>query len=48
VLVIAVVRLLNVYCFAGREWLSYLVLGGLCLIGGFVLWRRRRPASIEK
>lgn len=48
VLVIGVVRLLNVYCFAGREWLSYLVIGGLCLIGGFVLWRRRRPAALEK
>ena len=48
VLVIGVVRLLNVYCFAGREWLSYLVIGGLCLIGGLVIWRRRRPANIER
>lgn len=48
VLVIGVVRLLNVYCFAGREWLSYLVIGGLCLIGGLIIWRRRRPARIEQ
>lgn len=48
VLVVGVVRLLNVYCFAGREWLSYLVIGGLCIIGGMVIWRRRRPARFEK
>jgi hypothetical protein len=42
-LIIGFVRLLNVYAFAGHEWLSYAVIGALSLIVGLLLWRRRRP-----
>lgn len=38
---IAVVRLLDVYAFAPRVWLSYVVLGGLLTLGGLGAWSRR-------
>ena len=48
VLVIGIIRLFNVYLFAGHEWLSCLIVGALLVIAGFVIWRRRRPASLRK
>lgn len=48
VVIIGLVRLMNVYFFSGREWLSYLVIGGLSLIAGLVIWRRRRPLNLRK
>ena len=47
-LVIGVIRLLDVYAFSGHEWLSYAVIGALSLIGGLVIWRRRRPIDTRK
>ena len=47
-LVIGSVRLLNVYLFSGKEWLSYAVIGALSLVTGLVLWRRRRPVRLRK
>jgi hypothetical protein len=47
-LVIGVVRLMNVYFFAGHEWLSYLVIGTISLVAGLVIWRRRRPVDLRK
>lgn len=47
-LVIGFVRLMNVYFFAGHEWLSYLVIGTILLVLGLVIWRRRRPVNIRK
>lgn len=41
-LAIGLVRLANVYLFAGREWITYGSLGLLFLIVGMVLWRRRK------
>ena len=47
-LVIGLVRLCNVYLFAGHEWLSYLVIGVLSLVTGMIIWRRRRPVNTRK
>jgi hypothetical protein len=41
-------RFLNVYVFDHRVWLTYLVTGGLCLLGGLLIWRRRRPIAARK
>lgn len=48
VVIIAFVRLLNVYAFPGHEWITYAAVGGLSLIAGMVLWRRRRPLKLRK
>jgi hypothetical protein len=48
VLVIGFIRLLNIYAFSGREWLSYVVVGVLSLLAGMVIWRRRRPLKLRK
>lgn len=42
------VRLLNIYAFAGREYLTYLLLGSLFIAGGLVIWRRRKPLPLRK
>jgi hypothetical protein len=47
-LVIGLIRLMNVYLFAGHEWLSYLVVGVISLVAGLIIWRRRRPVNIRK
>ena len=47
VVVIGLTRLLNVYLFAGHEYLTYLVLGAISLVAGLVIWRRRRPATTK-
>lgn len=48
VVVIALVRFLNVYAFAGRDWLSYVAVGALSVLAGLVVWRRRRPVKLRK
>jgi hypothetical protein len=48
VTIIGVIRLFNVYLFAGREWLSYAVVGVASLLTGLVIWRRRRPVNLRK
>jgi hypothetical protein len=47
-LVIGLIRLMNVYFFAGHEWLSYLVVGVVSLVAGLIVWRRRRPVNVRK
>ncbi len=47
-LVIGIIRLLNVYLFAGHEWASYAIVGAISLITGLVIWRRRRPVNLRK
>jgi hypothetical protein len=37
------VRLLDVYAFGGRVWVSDTVIGGLFALGGGYLWTKRRP-----
>jgi len=48
VIVIGLVRLLDVYAFGGRVWLTYAVVGALSFLGGLVIWRRRRPLKLRK
>jgi hypothetical protein len=48
VLVIGFVRLLNVYAFHGRDWLSYAAVGGVSVLTGMFIWRRRRPLKLRK
>jgi|SRR5579862_74737 len=40
---VGVVRLLDVYAFGHRVWLSYIVVGGLLTFAGFGVWTRRNP-----
>jgi len=47
-LIIGFVRLLDVYAFDGRVWLTYAVVGAVFFIGGLVIWRRRRPLNLRK
>lgn len=47
-LVIGIIRLLDVYVFASHQWLSYAVIGALCLVTGMIIWRRRRPITSRK
>ncbi len=41
-LAITLIRILTVYAFDGRVWLSDLVVGALFVIAGLVAWRFRR------
>jgi hypothetical protein len=45
---IGVTRLLNVYFFAGHEWITYTIVGALFVVVGLVIWRRRRPVPLRK
>jgi hypothetical protein len=47
-LVIGLTRLMNVYLFAGHEWLTFAVLGAVFSVAGMVIWRWRRPVSLRK
>lgn len=47
-LLIGLVRLIDVYCFAGREYLTYFSVGAISLIAGMILWRKRRPVNLRK
>lgn len=48
VLVVGLVRLLNVYLFAGHEWISYAILGALFVSVGLIIWRRRNRVNLRK
>lgn len=48
VVIIAFIRLLDVYAFQGHEWITYAAVGALSLAAGMVLWRRRRPLKLRK
>ena len=48
VLVVGFVRLLDIYAFQGRVWISYLAVGGLSFLAGLIIWRRRRPLNLRK
>lgn len=47
-LLIGLIRFIDVYLFAGREYLSYVSLGLISLIAGMIIWRKRRPANLRK
>jgi len=42
---ITLIRLLTVYAFDGRVWLSDLVVGGLFVVAGVVAWTQRTDPS---
>jgi FtsH-binding integral membrane protein len=42
---ITLIRLLTVYAFDGRVWLSDLVVGIVFVVAGVVAWSRRRDPS---
>ena len=48
VLLIGLVRLLNVYAFSGHEWITYVAIGALSILTGWVIWRKRRPLTLRK
>ncbi len=48
VLVIGFMRLLDIYAFHGREWLSYVAVGTASTLVGMIIWRRRRPLKLRK
>jgi len=47
-LIVGLLRLLDVYLFAGHVWISYLLIGGASLAVGLIIWRRRNPVSLRK
>jgi hypothetical protein len=47
-LLIGLIRLIDVYCFAGREYLSYVSVGAISLLAGLIVWRKRRPVDLRK
>jgi CHASE2 domain-containing sensor protein len=47
-LLVGLIRLCNVYFFAGHEWITYAAVGALSVIAGLIIWRRRRPVSLRK
>jgi len=47
-LVVGLTRFMNIYFFAGHEWITYLVVGALLVVTGMIIWRRRRPLQLRK
>jgi hypothetical protein len=47
-LLIGLVRFIDIYCFAGREYLSYVAVGAISLVAGLIIWRKRRPVNLRK
>jgi hypothetical protein len=45
---ITLIRLLTVYAFDGRVWLSDLVVGAVCVIVGIVAWSRRTDPTAPR
>ena len=47
-LLIALIRLFDVYVFASHQWLTYVCLGAVFVAAGLVIWRYRRPENVRK
>ncbi len=47
-LLLGLMRLCNVYLFAGHEWITYAIVGSIFLVAGLIIWRRRRPINLRK
>ena len=45
---ISLIRLLTVYAFDGRVWLSDLVVGAVFVIAGIIAWSKRRDPNATK
>ncbi|MGH3732837.1 MAG: LPXTG cell wall anchor domain-containing protein [Acidimicrobiales bacterium] len=48
VLAIGLIRLLNVYAFSSHQWITYVAVGVALILGGFFIWRKRRPLTLRK
>ena len=48
VVVIGSIRLLNVYVFSSHQWITYVAIGALSIVAGFIIWRKRRPLTLRK
>jgi hypothetical protein len=46
--VLGLLRFSDVFIFQGYVWLNYLSVGFLCVVGGLIVWRFRRPAPLRK
>lgn len=42
---IAAIRLLDVYAFENRVWISYFVVGGIMTVLGLLVWKKRTQRS---
>ncbi len=47
-LLIGLIRLLDVYCFAGHEYITYGSVGFISIVAGMIMWRKRRPVNLRK
>jgi hypothetical protein len=47
-LLIGLIRFIDIYCFAGREYLSYVSVGAISLVAGLIICRKRRPVNLRK
>jgi hypothetical protein len=47
-LLIGLIRFLDVYCFAGHEYITYASVGFISVVAGMIIWRKRRPVNIRK
>ena len=47
-LLIGLIRFIDIYCFAGREYLSYVSVGAISLVAGLIIWHKRRPVNLRK
>jgi len=45
-LLIALVRLFDVYVFASHQWLTYVCIGATFVVAGLVIWRFRRADNV--
>lgn len=39
---VALIRILDVYAFGGRVWISYFLIGGILTVLGLLLWTKRK------
>lgn len=47
-LLIGLIRFLDVYCFAGHEYITYGSVGFISVVAGMIIWRKRRPVNLRK
>ncbi len=47
-LLIALIRLFNVYVFSSHQWITYASIGAAFMLLGLLIWRKRRPVSSAK
>jgi multisubunit Na+/H+ antiporter MnhG subunit len=48
VALIFVMRFLDIYAFAGHQWITFAIVGTLMVLFGLWVWRLRRPSRLRK